>query len=122
MKTIREWLSELPEPYRSQALENVDEKFIEYGYNKNRCKSISTAILYAFDWSLSKQGHKYWDLLHIELIKNKFKSFAVKTVNEEAVIKSNREIAEEIFIAIDYTLATESEADVIEKILNKYFK
>jgi len=49
----------------------------------------------------------------------------VKTVNEEAVIKSNREIAEEIWDEIA-SLLVDSEhldyADEIEAILNKYIK
>lgn len=58
-KTIKEWLSELPEPYRTQALDNYDSNFYPY----NTARFLSDALMYAFDWKLSPQGFEYWGLL-----------------------------------------------------------
>lgn len=55
MKTIREWLEELPEPYRTQAINNTE---------KNRLLthdvSLREAITVAFFWGNSPEGHEYW--------------------------------------------------------------
>ena len=61
MKTIKEWLSELPEPERSQSLKNLKNQ-------KNKeADSMPDAILSAFVWSETEQGRKYW-----ERIRNKY--------------------------------------------------
>jgi hypothetical protein len=57
MKTIKEWLEELPEPYRSEALENSEDWSWD---NKQEVKSLATALDCAFIWSLSPQGQDYW--------------------------------------------------------------
>lgn len=64
MKTIREWLEELPEPYRTQALENASWKRL----NRNVALQY-IALSRAFSWALSTQGDKYWRDLY-----EKFKS------------------------------------------------
>lgn len=56
MKTIREWLEELPEPYRTQALENTPEL-----YEDLYAPSLKYAIEHAFYWVESEQGMNYWD-------------------------------------------------------------
>jgi hypothetical protein len=53
MKTTREWLEELPEPYRTQALENC--KWL----NEN-CNSLDSAICGAFPWDETSQSDIYW--------------------------------------------------------------
>ena len=57
-KTIKEWLETLPEPYRSEALENMYEK------NKNEITdSLHSAIFRAFNWSgesIKKGTSDYW--------------------------------------------------------------
>lgn len=58
-KTIREWLEELPEPYRTQALENTSKTNLQIFVS-----NIKTAIQFAFIWSDSDQGHNYWSDLH----------------------------------------------------------
>jgi tryptophanase len=62
MKTILEWLQELPEPYRSEAIENVSKtKRIE----KRKC--LEDALLSAFPWEETKQGGEYWNNLHTKI-------------------------------------------------------
>ncbi len=70
MKTIREWLEELPEPYRTQAINNYDllgpyPPFIESPYD---IETLWSAVLNAFDWSESKEGNHYWDEFHNTLL------------------------------------------------------
>ena len=55
MKTIKEWLEELPEPYRTQAINNTSEQ------NSLKLKSsLSDAIYSAFAWSKTPEGLQYW--------------------------------------------------------------
>lgn len=57
-KTVREWLEELPEPYRSQAIENL----VKYPLPRSKCffKKMEDALLHGFDWDLTPQGFSYW--------------------------------------------------------------
>ena len=56
MKPIKQWLEELPEPYRTQALENCQEEF----YLKKCTSSQHLALEHAFFWGKTPQGHNYW--------------------------------------------------------------
>jgi len=48
MKPIREWLNELPTPYREQAIENW-EKY-ENDVKREHRSSAENALCAAFDW------------------------------------------------------------------------
>ena len=63
-KTIKEWLSELPDGYRERALVNTDEDAME-----NKEESMDNAIAAAFFWNSSHEGHKFWSdvLAHYSL-------------------------------------------------------
>lgn len=63
MKTALEWFNELPEPYRTQAIENTKEAMIDL-----KDKKISGALRGAFIWELSPQGHDYWQELYETLL------------------------------------------------------
>lgn len=67
MKTIRDWLSELPEPYKGQALANMDTQRLsnEGGTHAN----MRSAIEAAFRWLDSTEGTMYWSDL-----RDKYKS------------------------------------------------
>lgn len=54
-KTIREWFEELPEPQRSQAIDNA------HVYLDWSTYSLSNAIAISFSWQDSPQGYKYWE-------------------------------------------------------------
>lgn len=56
MKTIRQWLEELPEPYRTQALENIRVKEV-LGLPE---LSFEVALRSAFTWDATPQGYDYW--------------------------------------------------------------
>lgn len=54
-KATFKFFNEFPEPYRTQAKDSYDEKFVpEIPENKMR------ALHGGFDWDLSKQGRDYW--------------------------------------------------------------
>lgn len=56
MKPKLEWYKELPEPYRSQAIENHGPNFFGGKY----AISIYEAIHSGFEWKHTPQGHEYW--------------------------------------------------------------
>lgn len=59
MKTIEEWLNELPEPERALALFNLNPK-------KQQIKTddLSIALDHAFDWDGTPEGYHYWDEIY----------------------------------------------------------
>ena len=59
MKTIKQHLSELPEPYQSEALANMLPESSDYMQY-----TAHGAINRAFPWNRTKQGHMYWAVLH----------------------------------------------------------
>lgn len=64
MKTQKEYLELLEEPYRTKALEQMK-------YPLAICSSISDALMGAFIWKDSYEGADYWEELHDKLIKTK---------------------------------------------------
>jgi hypothetical protein len=56
MKTIKEWLMELPEPIRSRALRYREKHYYV-------CQSLYDAILYFATWVTTTEGGDYWDLV-----------------------------------------------------------
>lgn len=58
-KTIKEWLEELEEPYRSQALKNLKEGRSPVVSKVMVC-SLSEALHGAFFYLNTKEGHQYW--------------------------------------------------------------
>lgn len=59
---ILEWYKDLPEPYRSQAIENYSSNF----WN-SQANSITQAIHNGFKWSRSPQGLTYWQTVFVKL-------------------------------------------------------
>lgn len=59
MKTAKEWLETLPEPYRSQALENLNVVRC-YPQPDYECIDKSSAIENGFSWRLTIEGYDYW--------------------------------------------------------------
>jgi hypothetical protein len=68
MKTIRGWLETLPEPYRTQAIENATRDGSISFRTKER--SLSDALCEAFVWSDTPQGREHWKKLHDEINPN----------------------------------------------------
>ena len=69
-KTIKEWLQELPEPYKGQALQHAHS-----GHLEREVPNLRQALLCAFSWDSSPEGHKYWQ----RASKGKYLPYATQT-------------------------------------------
>lgn len=92
MKTVKEWLKELPEPYRSQALENIEIPECTDGQKHTHdtvVGSSSDAVSKAFWHGQTPQGRKYWYSLIRRLeSKELLKEFAEWFTAQEYPIQS----------------------------------
>lgn len=59
MKTIKQWLEELPEPYKSQAISNCSCLDAQHTYY-----SQDRALGAAFMFELTPEGWQYWIDFH----------------------------------------------------------
>jgi hypothetical protein len=66
MKTIREWLNELPEDVRSKAVENVNAMMSGVTMEK-LTPTVKRAISSAFPWMPSNEGFDYWFKIYTSL-------------------------------------------------------
>ena len=55
MKTVKEWLEELPDGYMERALKNLDPDL--YG---TYAGSMTNAISWGFRWDKSPEGIEFW--------------------------------------------------------------
>ena len=62
MKTIREWLSTLPEQVQERALRNAHNVKLGIGV-----ATASAAVLRAFSWVTTPEGFQYWSEVHVGL-------------------------------------------------------
>lgn len=62
MKTTREWLNELPEPYNELAVANVISCRGEQGLNANR--DLMSDAVNCFNWGDSPQRHAFWERIY----------------------------------------------------------
>ena len=64
MKTIREWLEELPEPYRTQAIDNAENPecfgVLQSGCDGRLENTGLSALRVAFQWHRTNEGIRYW--------------------------------------------------------------
>lgn len=67
-KTIEDWLNELDEPYRTQAIENT-KNLADTTELDRPAFGISDALSCAFIWGRSPEGHIYWSDLHSKYLK-----------------------------------------------------
>lgn len=56
-KTIKYWLTRLPEPHKTQALENAK------GNLTQKKESQHEALWGGFVWASTPEGHEYWSYL-----------------------------------------------------------
>ena len=66
-KTPEQWFMELKEPYRSEAIANIDKSyfsFVEYPIGE------ADALNHSFEWEKSPQGHGYWDKIYNSLLRS----------------------------------------------------
>jgi len=67
MKTIREHLEELPEPYRSQAISNVEKRDNPRDRFNIKVESISQAVNRSMNWAFTSEGYDYWENVYNSL-------------------------------------------------------
>ena len=60
MKKIKEWLEELPEPYRSEAIKNTQARMLDH---IPEAHTLGEVLDVAFAWYNTPQGQKYWSNL-----------------------------------------------------------
>lgn len=65
MKTIRQHLETLPEPFRREALESLETR------GNNKIETLDDALKSAFTWVKTPQGHEYWSELVKKINPNK---------------------------------------------------
>ena len=65
MKTPEQWFVELPDPYDQQAIKNIEKHL-----KSTEHPTIHDALIEAFRWEQSPEGHYYWADLYMELIEN----------------------------------------------------
>ena len=65
-KTIKEWLSELPDGYRERALANIDERWAEKDEN-----CMAEALYSTFNWSHINEGFAFWSAVKSHYSDNK---------------------------------------------------
>lgn len=59
MKTIKEWLDQLDQPYRFEAINNlICDQGIEGLFRT--CESLSSALKISFYWDEAPEGANYW--------------------------------------------------------------
>jgi uncharacterized protein (DUF2249 family) len=66
MKTIFEHFMELPEPYRTEAIENTEPEELN-----SPATNLSSALHGAFYWRDSKQGFDFWNKVWKKYIMNR---------------------------------------------------
>lgn len=71
MKTVRQWAEHLPEPIRTQFLENVVEQNGEFCLEIIR-HDLAGCIIIDFTWSETPQGFDYWDNIHEQAESGRF--------------------------------------------------
>jgi len=56
MKSILEYLQELPDGYREKAIKNHEL----YPFNHTKVTSLNQALCFGFDWSATSEGYEFW--------------------------------------------------------------
>lgn len=63
-KTVKEWLSELPEPYKARALANLCRPEANKRAAEMKRDSIAQALVVAFMWSVTPEGAEFWKAVY----------------------------------------------------------
>ena len=66
MKTIKEWLNELPEINRSLALDNHEKQ--PFFFKGQDIDCLSDALDLGFEWNKTHEGFNYWEDFHNDLL------------------------------------------------------
>ena len=87
MKTIKQWIETLPEPYRNLALNNTSQEILN---DKDYCASLRDALLNAFSWEETDKGANFWSTVS----RSVFTEMETKEDVKFNPIMSNREFIE----------------------------
>lgn len=91
MKTPQQWAEHLPEPIRTQFLENIDK-----GYNEET-KTLSHSIYRSFTWHKTAQGAQYWLDVYVKSNAGKYEITPPKPIPRE--IQLLRDVETEVNIS-----------------------
>jgi hypothetical protein len=100
MKTYVDWFNELPEPYRTQALENVRSGRCEHSHRYEETDtfiSMAEAITMTMHWSATPQGHEYWNELYDRYSEQHREAKRVQEAIEEQKEEEARARARELY-------------------------
>lgn len=84
MKTPQQWAEHLPEPIRTEFLENIDPNYSQYA---KQCSSLSFAIILSFDWVTSKQGYAYWNNIYGGIVKSESEQISNQPTREIQLLR-----------------------------------
>lgn len=62
--TFREALEKLPEPYKTQAIENTTDQVLGLWCP---AKTLNKTLDMAFVWEETPQGHDYWEAIYYQV-------------------------------------------------------
>lgn len=69
MTIVQQYLDKLPEPYRTQALNNYSERYIK-NWPSSQVFDVSSALRLAFHWASSDEGAVYWNEIYNRSVTN----------------------------------------------------
>lgn len=67
MKTIRQHLESLPEPYGEMALESVVKDRIIY-LDSSKTETLTDALSGIFIWRRTEMGYEFWQAIYLNLL------------------------------------------------------
>lgn len=92
-KTREDYLKELKEPERTQALQNLNPKFKDEG-----TLNMWAALSGAFDWQASPQKWEYWNEIALKIIKGEYFNKQEVRLNE---VEKNSEGLDAVMYALE---------------------
>jgi hypothetical protein len=113
MKTYVEWFNELPEPYRTQALENVRGGGCAHSSRYDESEmfvSMAQAITSTIHWSATPQGHEYWNELYDRYTEQHREAMRIEEAIAEQKEEEARARARELYRIRDERVITFSES------------
>ena len=94
-KTIEQWFQELPEPYRTQTLENCEKQStIDWNAADATCDKLSDAVALGFLWQDTPEGEEYWQEVYDTIAANEFDEEHDEEQRWEAQQEDNHNLTE----------------------------
>lgn len=96
-QTVTQWLNQLSEPYKTQALANI-----LYDRGDRMCDTMSTAIDRGMSWADTPQGHEYWSRLRGVYLDMEANTITTTTF-DDAIKELERQQAEKLARMVTYS-------------------